>query len=141
MGPAAGIDSIKMNTVAIAKAAVATGIPLVLTSSMEDQAQGPLFTELQEAAPEAYKNRIQRAGVVDCMENGAFAEAVVATGRKNLIMVGITTDVCVVYPAISAMESGYSVQVVVDACGSLLQLCTYQPLIFIVIYTFLTDFG
>jgi nicotinamidase-related amidase len=114
----AGLDSIKMNTVAIAKAAVATGIPLVLTSSMEDQAQGPLFDELQEAAPEAHKNRIQRAGLVDCMEDVAFAEAVAATGRKNLIMAGITTDVCVVYPSISAIESGYFVQVVVDACGS-----------------------
>ena len=77
----ASLDSIKMNTVAIAKAAVATEIPLILTASMEDQAQGPLFTELQEAAPESYKNRIQRAGVVDCMQDGGFAGAVAATDR------------------------------------------------------------
>ncbi|RKZ37454.1 MAG: hypothetical protein DRQ37_01810 [Gammaproteobacteria bacterium] len=57
-----------MNTVALAKAAVATEIPLVLTSSMEGQAQGFLFTELQEAASEAYKTRIQSAGAVDCMQ-------------------------------------------------------------------------
>ena len=52
------------------------------------------------------------------MRDNAFADAVRATDRKNLIMAGITTDVCVVYPAITALEEGYKVQVVVDACGS-----------------------
>jgi isochorismate hydrolase len=50
--------------------------------------------------------------------NFSFVKAVEATGRKKLIMAGITTDVCIVYPAITAVEEGYQVQVVVDACGS-----------------------
>lgn len=112
------LEEIKKNTVALARAAKETGMPLVLTSSMEDQAQGPLFEELAKAAPEAYENRIQRAGVVDCMKDENFAEAVKATGRKNLILAGITTDVCVVYPAITAKNAGFNVQVVVDGSGS-----------------------
>ncbi len=114
----AELSEIKMNTIALAKAAKAVGIPLVLTSSQEDQAQGLLFKELQEAIPDAYEKRVQRAGVVNCMDDNSFAEAVKTTNRKNLIMAGITTDVCIVYPAISALEDGYNVQVVVDACGS-----------------------
>ena len=112
------LEEIKKNTVALARAAKATGMPLILTSSMEDQAQGPLFEELINVVPEAYKSRIQRAGIVDCMKDESFATAVEATGRKNLILAGITTDVCVVYPAITAHNSGYNVQVVVDGSGS-----------------------
>lgn len=112
------LDEIKKNTVALARAAKETGMPLILTSSMEDQAQGPLFDELIQAVPEAYENRILRAGMVDSMKDENFAAAVEATKRKNIIIAGITTDVCVVYPAITAISKGYNVQVVVDGSGS-----------------------
>ena len=74
--------------------------------------------ELQEVLPEAFAARIKRFGVVNAMDDENFAAAVKATGRQNLIMAGITTDVCIVYPAITAVQQGYAVQVVVDACGS-----------------------
>ncbi len=114
----AELSTIEMNTVVLAKAAKAIGMPLILTSSQEDQAQGLLFDELQKVAPDEYNNRIQRAGMVDCMMDKKFAAAVEKTDRKKLIMAGITTDVCIVYPAITAIENGYEVQVVVDASGS-----------------------
>ncbi|MBT9239954.1 MULTISPECIES: isochorismatase family protein [Vibrio] len=114
----ANLEEIRNNTVALAHAAHVTKMPLILTSSMEDQAQGPLFDELINAVPEAYENRILRGGVVDSMKDENFAAAVKATGRKNIIIAGITTDVCVVYPAITAIAEGYNVQVVVDGSGS-----------------------
>ncbi|MEZ8204550.1 isochorismatase family protein [Vibrio splendidus] len=114
----ANLEEIRNNTVALARAAHVTKMPLILTSSMEDQAQGPLFDELINAVPEAYENRILRGGVVDSMKDENFAAAVKATGRKNIIIAGITTDVCVVYPAITAIVEGYNVQVVVDGSGS-----------------------
>lgn len=114
----AELSDIEMNTTVLAKAAKAINMPLIMTSSQEDQAQGLLYEELQKVAPEEYGNRIQRAGMVDCMMDENFSNAVESTGRKKLILAGITTDVCVVYPAITAVESGYDVQVVVDACGS-----------------------
>lgn len=114
----ASLEEIKMNTIALARAADTVGMPLILTSSMEDQAQGPLFEELQQSVPKAYANRVLRGGVVDSMKDEGFAKAVKDTGRKNLIIAGITTDVCVVYPAITAVKEGYNVQVVVDGSGS-----------------------
>ena len=112
------LDVIKTNTLVLAKSAQATGMPVLLTSSMETQAQGLLFAGLQKVLPDAYKDRIQREGQVDCMTDQNFSAAVEAMQRKNLIMAGITTDVCIVSPAITAVEAGYQVQVVVDACGS-----------------------
>jgi len=114
----APLDEIKKNTVVLAKAARALNMPVILTSSMEEHVQGPLMPELQVILPEAFAARIKRVGVVDAMDDNNFASAVLATGRKNLIMAGITTDVCVVFPAMTAVQQGYSVQVVVDACGS-----------------------
>ena len=114
----APLDEIKKNTVVLAKAARALNMPVILTSSMEEHVQGPLMPELQVILPEAFAARIKRAGVVDAMDDENFASAVLATGRKNLMMAGITTDVCVVFPAMTAVQQGYSVQVVVDACGS-----------------------
>jgi nicotinamidase-related amidase len=114
----APLAEIKKNTVVLAKAARALNMPVILTSSMEDHVQGPLMLELQAILPEAFAARIKRVGVVDAMDDENFASAVLATGRKNLMMAGITTDVCIVYPAMTAVQQGYSVQVVVDACGS-----------------------
>jgi nicotinamidase-related amidase len=114
----APLEEIKRNTVVIAKAARALNMPVILTSSMEEQVQGPLMPEVQTILPEAFAVRIKRLGVVDAMDDENFAAAVRNTGRQNLIMAGITTDVCVVFPAMTAVQQGYSVQVVVDACGS-----------------------
>jgi nicotinamidase-related amidase len=114
----APLEEIKKNTVVLAKAARALNMPVILTSSMEDHVQGPLMPELQAILPEAFAARIKRVGVVDAMDDENFASAVLATGRKNLLIAGITTDVCVVFPAMTAVQQGYSVQVVVDACGS-----------------------
>ena len=114
----APLDEIKRNTLVLAKAARALNMPVILTSSMEEHVQGPLMLELQAILPEAFAARVKRVGVVDAMDDENFASAVRATGRKNLLMAGITTDVCIVFPAITAVQQGYSVQVVVDACGS-----------------------
>ena len=108
-------EEILSNTRALARTAVETGMPLVLTSSEEDQFQGPLFDDLQKIAPDAYAARIKRPGIVDCWQFEPYRKAVEATGKKKLIMAGLTNDVCIVFPAISAVEAGYEVQVVVDA--------------------------
>ena len=113
-------EEMKRNTLALAKAAAAIGMPVVMTSSQEDQVdvQGPLFHELQDILPDAFAARIKRGGTVDAMADPDFAAAVEATGRKKLIMAGLLTEVCVVYPALSAIEDGYEVQVIADASGS-----------------------
>jgi len=112
-------QEMKANALALAKAATALGLPLVLTSSLEDQQQGPLQPEFAEIAPAAYAARIQRVGAVNAMDDPNFAAAVTATGRRNLIIAGVTNDVCTVYPTLTALEQGYRVQVVADAGGSM----------------------
>jgi hypothetical protein len=78
----------------------------ILITSLEDHAQGPLLPELAEIAPKQFKERIQRTGVVDAMDDPAFAAAVKATGRPNLIIVGVTNDVCTVYRTLTALQQG-----------------------------------
>jgi nicotinamidase-related amidase len=111
-------DEIVRNARALARTAVETGMPLILTSSQEDHFQGLLLPDIQEIAPAAYAERVKRPGVVDAWGYAPFLAAVEKTQRKKLIMSGLTNDVCIVYPAISAVEAGYQVQVVVDAGGS-----------------------
>ena len=116
------LEELKTNAIVLAKTAAALGLPVVLTSSMEDQAQGPLMPELGEILPEQFASRVRRGGVVNCWEDSDFSGAARELGRKNLIMAGVTTDVCLAPPAMSAVTEGYRVQAVVDASGSPTQI-------------------
>jgi nicotinamidase-related amidase len=114
------LQLLQRNVIVLAKFAKGTGIPVVLTSSQETNinVQGPLMPELQEIQPEAFAARIQRKGVVNAWDDEDFANACRKTGKRNFVMAGVTTDICMVSPAISAVEEGFNVQVVCDACGS-----------------------
>jgi len=111
---------LQRNVIILAKFATGTVMPLVLTSSQETNTnvQGPLMPELADIAPAAFAARVKRTGVVNAWDDPDFANACRSTGKRNFIMAGVTTDVCMVAPAISALEEGYNVQVVCDACGS-----------------------
>ena len=109
------LEQMRANALALARAAKALDMPLVLTSSLENQLQGPLTEELAEIAPAEYEGRIQRSGVVNALDDPDFAAAVQATGRRNLIIAGVTNDVCTVYPTLTALQQGYRVQVVAGA--------------------------
>jgi len=108
----------------LAKFAKGTGMPEALTLSQETNVnvQGPLMPELQEILPEASAARIKRQGLVNAWDDPAFAEACRKTHRKNFVMAGVSKDVCMVGPAISAVEEGFMVKVVCDACGSTNQI-------------------
>jgi nicotinamidase-related amidase len=112
------VEQAKRMALALAKTGRILGIPTILTSSQEDRMQGPLLPELEKILPEAFEARIKREGIVNAWTDANFKAAVEATGRKNLIMAGVTTDVCLVFPALSAVGDGYEVQAVMDASGS-----------------------
>lgn len=109
---------VKANTLALAEAGRTLGLPIVLTSSQEDRLQGPLMPELAALLPDQFAARVRRAGVVNAWTDTGFRDAVLATGRRNLVMAGVTTDVCLVFPAIDAVAEGFRVQAVLDASGS-----------------------
>lgn len=112
------LEVAKRNTIALASAARILNLPVVLTSSQEERLQGPLMPELKAILPTAFELRIKRAGIVNAWDDANFRNAVISTGRRKLIMAGVTTDVCLVYPSISAVQEGFSVQAVMDASGS-----------------------
>ncbi|HBO9336789.1 TPA: isochorismatase family protein [Pseudomonas aeruginosa] len=111
-------EELKRNALMLAKAAAILKMPTVLTSSMEEHAQGPLLSELQDILPKEFAARIKRVGIVNSMDDENFAAAVRASGRQNIIIAGVANDVCTVYPALSLVLEGYSVQVVADAGAS-----------------------
>ena len=88
-------------------------VPLIITSTMED-AIGTNIKDVQQVAPEAYRNRIKRGGTLNCFLDNSFKAAVRATGRKNLIMAGLTTDICLFHTAVGAIKEGYHIQVLAD---------------------------
>ena len=114
----APVDDVKRLTLAVAKAAKILGIPIILTTSVEMAFQQPIFKELAEALPEEYAARIKRKGIVNAWSDPSFRAAIEKTGRRQLIMGAVTTDICLVYPAVSAVEAGYEVQAVIDISGS-----------------------
>jgi len=107
-------EQLKMWVRVMARFAKSAGMPVVLTSSLEEEAQGPLLPDFQTLLPEEYERRIRRAGVINAWDDPAFAQAVRATGKKNLLMGGLTTDVCLVPPALSAKAEGFDVVALLD---------------------------
>lgn len=101
----------------LAKMAVAYDMPLILTTTVEQQV-GPTIEDLQEIAPQAYANRYARGGQLDAWDDPKLQAGVAALGRKKIILAGLTTDICMYWAATSALKLGYEVLVVADACGT-----------------------
>ena len=106
----------KNNVLALADVARFFQLPTILTTSFEDGPNGPLVPELKEAFPDA--PFIPRPGQINAWDNEDFVGAIKATRRKQLIIAGVVTDVCVAFPTLSALEDGYQVFVVTDASGT-----------------------
>ncbi len=109
-------DDFKNGVLALADAAKYFKLPTILTTSFEDGPNGPLVPELKAMFPEA--PYIARPGNINAWDNPDFVKAVKATGKKQLLIAGIVTEVCVAFPALSAIEEGYEVFVVCDASGT-----------------------
>ncbi len=109
-------DDFKNNVLALADCAKYFKLPTILTTSFEDGPNGPLVPELKELFPDA--PCIARPGQINAWDNEDFVKAVKATGKKQLIIAGIVTEVCVTFPALAAIEAGYDVFVIADASGT-----------------------
>jgi nicotinamidase-related amidase len=109
-------DEFHNNVLALADTAKHFRLPTILTTSFENGPNGVLMPELKAAFPDA--PFIPRPGQINAWDNEDFVAAVKKTGRRQLIMAGVVTDVCVTFPALCALEEGYQVFVVVDASGT-----------------------
>ncbi len=106
----------KNSVLAFAASAKYFKLPTILTTSFEAGPNGPLVPELKEMFPNA--PYIARPGNINAWDNDDFVAAVKKTGRKQLILAGVVTEVCVAFPALSAIEAGYDVFVCTDASGT-----------------------
>lgn len=111
-----GPDEFRNNVLALADIAKFFELPTILTTSFEDGPNGPIVPELKEMFPDA--PYLARPGQINAWDNDDFVSAVKATGRKQLLVAGVVTEVCVSFPVLSALEEGYDVFVVTDASGT-----------------------
>ena len=115
------VDNVEMPTykadvIAKAKVGKLHNVPVVITTSAADGPNGPKLPEIVEMFPDA--PLIERTGQINAWDDPNFRAAVEATGRKKVVVSGITTDVCVAFVTLSMLEAGYDVYVVVDASGT-----------------------
>ncbi|MFE7593781.1 hydrolase [Kitasatospora sp. NPDC057512] len=101
-------------TVGLAKAAKIFGVPTVLSTVAAESFSGPILPPLKAVFPD--QEIIDRTSM-NAWEDEALVEAVKATGRTKIILSGLWTEVCLVLPALSALDQGYEVYVVADASG------------------------
>ena len=80
------------------------------------------MSEFKDIVPDAFAARVKRQGIVNAWGDPAFREAIERTGRKQIAIGGVTTDVCLIFPAIDAVRAGYQVQAVLDISGSPFEL-------------------
>jgi len=110
----------KANVVALAKMAKALDIPVLLTSSNAQWQNGDLLPELKALFPQ--QPIIRRTGIISAYEDPTFRKAledvVAKTGRKHIIIAGVTLGTCVTLPTLAMLNDGYSVTPVVDASGA-----------------------
>ncbi|KAJ7281801.1 ycaC protein [Mycena rebaudengoi] len=111
-----GPEEYRNNIFAHAATGKVFNLPTILTTSAETGPNGPLPREIIEMHPNA--PFIKRQGEVNAWDNADFRAAVKATGKKQVILAGIVTDVCTTFLALSLVEEGYTVFANADASGT-----------------------
>jgi nicotinamidase-related amidase len=105
----------------MAKMAQTYGMPLILTTTMEEYV-GPTVDDIRTVAQGAFDQRFKRGGQLNCWDDPALQEHVKGLGRPNVILAGLTTDICLFWASVGALELGYKVLVVADGCGTMTAL-------------------
>ncbi|BBB62424.1 hydrolase [Undibacterium sp. KW1] len=110
------IDAVTLrnNAALVAKAAKEFSVATILTTVAEKSFSGPIFEEIKAVFP---GEKIVDRTSMNTWEDGRIAELVNAKGKDRIVLAGLWTSVCIVGPAISALEQGFEVYVIADACG------------------------
>lgn len=96
-------------------------MPLILTTTMEEFV-GPTIPEIREVAGDAFARRFKRGGELSCWDAPDLREGAKVIKRPNLVLAGLTTDICLFWAAVDGKKLGYNVTVVADACGTMSSL-------------------
>lgn len=107
---------LRNNAGLVARAAKIFGVSTILTTVAEASFSGPIFPEIRAALPE--QEIIDRT-TMNTWEDPRIAERVNAIGKGRVVLAGLWTSVCIVGPALSALDQGFEVYVIADACGDI----------------------
>lgn len=120
------VAELRANAAALAKLATLLDIPVITTASAPDGPNGPLIPEIRQFVPHAIY--VPRKGEVNAWDNKLFVETVRKTGKKTLIIAGVWTSVCVMFPSLDAKAAGFNVYAVMDPSGDPSQMASRTTL-------------
>src|SRR6202453_4597448 len=103
------------NVTLLAKVAKEFNVPALLTAVETESFSGYVWPQLLDVFPG--QPVIERTSM-NSWDSEEFRKAIAATGRKNIIMTGLWTEVCVTWPTIEMLGEGYNIYVVEDCCGA-----------------------
>ncbi len=114
--PTRSIDvaTLRNNVALVAKGAAGFKVPVVLTTVAATSFSGPMFPELPAVFP---AQTVFDRTSMNSWEDPAVIGEINRIGRQRLVIAGLWTSVCIVGPALSAIEQGFQVYVITDACG------------------------
>ena len=114
------LAELKSNVAGLAKTGRALNIPVLISSSNAQWQNGDTLPEIREIFPDEPIYR--RTGIINCYEDPTFRRAFEAlvekTGRRHILIAGVTIGTCCAMPTLSMLNDGYQVFPVVDACGA-----------------------
>jgi nicotinamidase-related amidase len=110
------IDAVNLrsNAALVSQAAAGFGVSTILTTVAEKSFSGPMFSEITEAFP---GQKLFDRTSMNTWEDAAVIDEVNRIGKKRLVLAGLWTGVCIVGPALSAIDQGFEVYFIADACG------------------------
>ncbi|MEM6695262.1 MAG: hydrolase [Pseudomonadota bacterium] len=106
--------SVMHNVQTLAKGAKLFGLPTIISTVAKDSFSGPFMPEVTDLFPDL--DVIDRTSI-NAMVDENFRKAVAATGRKKIVLAGLWTEACVMFPTLDLLADGYEVYIPADACG------------------------
>ena len=103
------------NVLLLARGAKEFGVPTILTTVETESFSGEMWPQLLDVFPD--QTPIERTGM-NSWDTQAFRDAIKKTGKKNIILSGLWTEVCITWPTLNMLAEGYNIYVVEDACGA-----------------------
>jgi len=110
------LSELRTNVAIIAGASKIFNVPTIVTTVAEETFSGPVFPEVEEFYPIAASGYIDRTTMNTWEDENAY-KAITGTKKQKIVLAGLWTGVCIVGPALSAIDEGYDVYVITDACG------------------------
>ena len=106
--------SVMNNVQTLAKGAKLFNLPTVISTVAKDSFSGPFMPEVTDLFPD--HEIIDRTSINSWLDEN-FRKAVEATGRKKIVLAGLWTEACVMFPTLDLLAEGYEVYIPADACG------------------------